>query len=916
LNNSYQAIGSFNLKKNVRGERDTAGGDKLFLNEKGKFRDISEYAGIYGSIVGFGLGVTVGDVNRDGWPDIYVSNDFFERDYLYMNQQDGTFREDLVGQINSISGASMGADMADINNDGLQDIFVTEMLPRDDRRLKTKTTFENWDKYQYNISNQYYHQFTRNMLHQNYDGRRFQEIGRLKGVHATDWSWGALIADFNNDGDRDIFVANGIYQDLTDQDFLNYIGNDSTMSKIISEEGVDYTALIDAIPSNPIPNYMFENEGAKENHAFRVANEDWGFTKPSFSNGAAYGDLDNDGDLDLVINNVNMTSFIYENETDIQDSTSYLQLELRQDGDNHYAIGTTLEVYGPNLYQYMEHYPTRGFQSSMDYKMTIGLGDKSQVDSLIIRWPDGSARVLSDVAIDQKISIQHNTEGFKTTTSNEDVIHPIFRLEKGVVSFRHEENEFVDFDRNGLLYHMRSGSGPCLCKGDVDNDGLEDIYVGGAKDQPGVVFRQNDDGSFVKKTSFTREAISEDTDCTFFDADGDGDADLYVTSGGFEFPETSSALRDRLYINEGIEGLVLSQKILPAGKYESTTSVEPIDYDRDGDMDLVVSVGFKPFEYGIPVTTYLLENNGSGQFRDRTKEVAPTLIDIGLTNDVAVGDINDDGWQDMVVVGEWGSPKVLMYETDARIFQEVTEAIGVNEYSGWWQSVELADIDGDDRLDIIAGNMGLNTSFVQNPTHPQRLYLNDFDQNGSVDHIYARWLDDKQGYYPQALKHDLIKQLPGLKKDFVTYDSYADIPIEEIFSKEQITGSLILEAGYLEHLIMLNRGSQDWEVVPLDYSTQVAPIYSILPIGESQDERLIITGGNLKYVKPEVGKYDASYGNVLQENKEGRLVDVKGTGLLLEGDIRNLLMINRAADKLLIVARNDDTLQTFSYDHK
>ena len=476
LNNSYQAIGSFNLRNNIREERDTLGGDKLFRNDGEKFTDVSDEAGIYGSLIGFGLGVTVGDVNQDGWQDIYVSNDFFERDYLYINQKNGTFTEELTGQMPSISAASMGADMADINGDAYPEIFVTDMLPSTEKRLKTKTTFEDWNKYQYNVKNGYYHQFIRNMLHLNHGDGSFSDIGRLAGVHATDWSWGALIFDMDLDGRKDIFVANGIYQDLTDQDYLSFVSDENTVRNIVKDDKVDYKQLIDSIPSEAIPNHAF-HQG--ERLQFNDSAAAWGLATPSFSNGAAYGDLDLDGDPDLVVNNVNMPCFIYRNESTTRLDNHYLKIILKGKGGNTHAFGSQIKIYTDGRLQYLEYMPIRGFESSMEPAAIFGLGKSEVVDSLVIVFPDYSlirktgVKANQTLFLDQQkaVSAQALTRGSAPKTLFESLVV------KGV-SFVHTENEYSDFDRERLVYHMNSAEGPKVSIGDMNGDQLQDFFIG------------------------------------------------------------------------------------------------------------------------------------------------------------------------------------------------------------------------------------------------------------------------------------------------------------------------------------------------------------------------------------------------------------------------------------------------------
>jgi hypothetical protein len=910
LNNSYQAIGSFNLKKNERPKRDQLGGDKLMRNDNNHFVDVSEQAGIYGSVIGFGLGVTVGDINKDGWQDIYVSNDFFERDYLYINNKNGTFNEVLTEQMHSISGASMGADLADINNDALADIFVTEMLPQDNKRLKTVTTYEDWNRYQYNLQNGYYHQFTRNMLQINQGNGRFDEIGRLAGVAATDWSWGALLFDMDNDGRKDIFVANGIYQDLTNQDFLQFASSEEFVKSVVVNQKVDYKKLVDVIPSNPISNYAFSNSG---NFNFTNKAAEWGLAQPGFSNGSAYGDLDNDGDLDLVVNNVNMESFVYRNETDkLLPENHYLKFELIGEGKNTQALGTKITLCVGDEKLYLEQMPMRGFESTVDARPNFGLGKRAIVDKAIIEWPDGRITVLDSVKSNQTIRLKQS-DSKQLISQNEEHSVALFELmdRKLGINFRHTENEFVDFDRDRLIYQMLSVEGSKMAVGDVNKDGLDDIYFGGAKDQVGELYVQTISGTFSKlnQPSFEVDRVSEDMGSVFFDADGDGDLDLYVCSGGNEFSPSSSALLDRLYFNDGKGHFVKSSQVLPSSTFVSTSTVQATDYDNDGDQDLFVGVRLIPFSYGMPSDSYLLQNDGKGNFKNVTSSNASGLLKVGMVTDACWADIDGDKDNDLLVVGEWMPIKIFINENGK--LNDSTDKWVMQASSGWWNAIKPADIDNDGDMDFVVGNHGLNSRFKATSEKPVSMMVNDFDRNGSVEQIICVYFGDTS--YPMVLRHDLLSQIPSLKKKYLKYENYSDQRFEDIFTEEQRKGVLKLEAKTLASSVLINQGGR-FELNELPVEAQFSPIYAIFIEDIDLDTKKdLIIGGNLYKVKPEAGRYDASEGLFLKGNGDATFnaIPNRYSGIDIDGQVRDLHMIRNANGRFLIVNRNDDSVLTY-----
>jgi len=913
LNNSFQSVTEFDMKPGQRQMPDTLGGNKLFRNDDGHFVDVTRKAGIYSSKIGFGLGVTVGDADKDGWLDIYVSNDFFERDYLYINNRNGTFAESLENQMNEISLGAMGADMADINNDAWPEIFVTEMTPEDNARLKTKALFDSWEAYQIKLNNGYYHQFARNVLQLNNCNGSFSEIGRFSNVQSTDWSWGALIMDMDNDGWKDIFVANGIYKDLLDRDFLDIYSNPSIIRSMINTEESAILSLIELIPSVRIPNYAFHNNG---DLTFTNYSSIWGLNTPSFSNGAAYGDLDNDGDLDLIINNVNMPPFIYRNESGGKLNANYLTVSFKCKGHNTSAIGANITLYHNEKLFYQELIPGRGFQSSVDNRLHFGLGEINSIDSMLVNWPDGKCTVFRDLEVNQFLTLDDKYTSDTCIKANKNDYAPVFQKIERIdgLDFTHKENNFTDFERDRLLFRMHSNEGPHVAVGDVNNDGLEDIYIGGAKDSPGALFIQCPNGSFKKTNEklFEADRISEDTDCLFFDVDNDGDSDLYVASGGNEFPSSSSALLDRLYLNDGTGRFSKSDQMLPVTEYVSTSCVQHEDYDDDGDLDLFTGTRLRPFAYGVPANGYLLENDGKGNFSDVTGTKAPGLTGIGMITDMAWADVDGDGDTDMVIAGDWMPVKVFI--NDKGYFKDESERFGLLNTEGWWQVVVPADLNNDGNIDFIIGNHGLNSFFKASSGKPVTMYVNDFDLNGNIEQILCAFNGDKS--YPVVIKDDLEKQISSMAKKYMKFDDFKDQVIEDIFQSEVLDRSVKLYARILESCVMMNNGGGSFTLVPLPSEAQFSPVYAIATGDFNHDGTCdILLGGNQYRAKPQTGIYGASYGLLLNGDNNGiwHSIPPYASGVFTRGEIRDLDFLNSGGNRIIIVARNNDNLQFYKY---
>lgn len=901
-----------------RQPRHAKAGDRLFRNDGGRFVDVSDRAGIYGGVEGYGLGVVASDFNLDGCVDLFVANDFQENDFLYYNNCDGTFRESIAQSMGHTSRSSMGVDAADFNNDAKPDLVVLDMLPEREEILKTSANAESYELFEAKTRSGYHAQYGRNTLQLNRGAGKFSEIGYLAGVHATDWSWSPLLADFDNDGRKDLVVTNGIYRRPNDLDYITFVNNRSVQAVLARRKSESAMALLRRMPHVPIAKLAYRNNG---DLTFTNMADAWGLGQPGFSNGAVYVDLNNSGALDLVVNNVNAAASIYRNRAREVNGHHFLRVLLRgtRESGNPAGIGAKVIIRHGGTTQLLEQMPTRGFQSAVDTRLHFGLGASTSVDSLLVVWPDGRYQVLTDIAIDRTLMLDQVQAAGRYAYDTTRAASTPFVDETGQsgIDFMHRENDFIDFHREPLMPHLLSTEGPALAVGDVNADSLDDVYVGGARGQAGRLYVQRRDGRFQAASDHTFDADSafEDVDAAFFDADGDGDQDLFVVSGGNEFPEEHELLQDRLYLNDGRGGYRRSVDALPALPANGAT-VAPGDVDADGDIDLFVGNRSIPGRYGLAPRSRLLENDGTGRFRDMTAERAPALLEAGMVTDAAWLDVDHDGRLDLIVVGEWMPIRVYIQRRDGR-FEDQTAQAGLANSNGWWNSLSVSDVNGDGRADLVLGNLGLNSYIKASPTQPARLYVSDFGSNGVLEQILTFY---KGGVsYPIAGRDEITRSIASLRARYPSYASFGASRVEDLFSASELRQARVLEARTFATSVAIGNRGGTFTLKPLPAEAQFAPVFASLVDDFDGDGRAdILLAGNFHGVPPVRGRYDAGYGLLLRgDGADGFApVDLTPRSLPLTGQVRDLKAVRSSRGTSIAVARNNDALQILRPPHK
>jgi enediyne biosynthesis protein E4 len=902
LNHSVHQNNLFAPRKNFLGTYSELSGDKLYRNDGGHFTDVTKESKINSSAISYGLGVTVADINLDGWPDLYVGNDFHENDYLYINQHNGTFSEENAQHLMHTSQFSMGVDVADINNDGYPEIISMDMLPSDPYILKRSLGEDDYDLFYEKVNMGYTYQYTRNNLQYNRRNGMFSEVGLYSGVYATDWSWAPLFADFNNDGLKDLFISNGIPKRMNDIDYVNFVSNSEVQQKLRNNRTHEKdTAFINQFPEIKIPNKFYLNKGNLqfEDEAALIEND-----KSTFSNGAVYADLDNDGDLDIVVNNIDEPVLIYENKANGNKQNSFASIHLKGSEQNINAVGSKIILFTNTGIRTYEKQAVRGFQSSMETPLLIGLNNTT-IDSALLVWPDNTYQSIQIHSGNISFSYQKKLPQFNyrsITQYHPNTTKPFTDITKETgLNYLHKENQFVEFNREFLLPHMISTEGPALAVADINHDGLEDVFIGAARNSHSAVFLQQANGKFIqtKQPALFIDSIYEDVDARFADINNDGNVDLIVASGGNEYYGEDEHLLPRIYLNDGKGNFTKLKDALP-NIYTTQSCIVPCDFNNDGFMDLFIGGRAVPWEYGKTPNSYLLLNNGKGKFTDVTQTYCKELATAGMVTQALWFDIDKDGDKDLLVCYEWGGITAYINNKNSFSKKELTDK------KGWWNFILPVDINNDGQVDLIAGNLGLNSRLHASAKEPVKLYCNDFDDNGKREQILTYFLNGKE--IPFANKDELQKQLPSIKKKFLYAADFAKASLNEIFSPEKLKNAQTLTADYFANSVLINKGNLNFSTEPLPWEAQLSP-YRDAVIADVNNDNLpdILLVGNYYDNNIQMGRYDADFGTVLINKGNGKLEVSLINGLQIKGQARHILPLKIKNQKAFVIAKNNDS---------
>ncbi len=887
---------------NNRTKVDSLAGDKLFENNDGIFTDVSSEAGIFQGKTGYGLGIAVSDINNDGYPDMYVGNDFFENDYLYINQKNKTFKEIITSdetKLGHTTHFSMGNALADLNNDGKTDIISLDMLPEDLHTYKTSGLEYPYQTYASYLKNGYAPQYMQNTLHFNLGNENFSETAFLSGIAATEWSWSPLAADFNNDGHKDLYITNGIPGATNDMDFINFISNEAIQQQLNQNISDKELNLIKKIPEKKVINYFFRNKG---DNTFQNTTEAWFSGTPSFSNGAIYADLDNDGDLDIVVNNTNEKAFILKNTSE-KNKNNYLKIKFEGPGKNRFGIGVKVQAFINSNSIADENYTTRGYLSAVNPKLHLGLGNETKIDSLHIIWPGGAFQSLKNVTANQEITLNSKDAGADYYNTFKSKPSSFLSNTTPLFSFKHNDQLSLEFNRDPLVPYASTNLGPGIAVADSNNDGLEDVFTGGGKTQAGQVFIQQQDGSFIPQQSeiFIADAINEDTGSVFFDADNDGFQDLLVVSGGNEF-KTGKPLQPRFYRNKN--GIFSKDNLQFSTIEVNASSVNAVDIDNDGDKDVCITANLVPHQFGKTPQQYIFENDSSGNFTDITTEFAPDFQAVGNVQDIIWIDLNNDELKDVIAVGHWMPVSVFINDGKQLRLQKNNN---LNTTNGWWNTVEAADFDKDGDIDIIAGNWGRNTRLSASKEHPITLYSNDFDANGSIEPLITYFYQDVET--PFASKDELVKQLPFLNKKYLSYNDFAKAGFKELFPASTLKNAYKKQVFELATCYFENLGDNSFKKHQLPFMAQISTVNAIAIDDFNADGFPdILLAGNHYEISTQLGKLDASCGALLLNDKNGFFTTEKEQGFYISGPVRDIEKIKVKDNEYHIITINNGSL--------